>query len=67
MYDGGYWAVWVGRVVKTMGLEEMRLTAKIILGMLPSSAMTCSLDTASVFPTISLILVGLYFSTCNRV
>lgn len=37
-----------------------------MFGMLPSSAITCSLDTASVLPTISLILVGLYFSTCRE-
>jgi len=39
------------------------LTDKIILGILPSSAITWSRETASVLPTISLILTGLYFST----
>ena len=34
--------------------------------MLPSSAMTCSRDTASVFPTMSLMRVGRYFSTCTQ-
>jgi hypothetical protein len=33
--------------------------------MLPSSAITCSRDTASELPTMSRILVGRYFSTCS--
>ena len=42
--------------------KGVNLTAKIRLGMLPSRAMTWSLETASSFPTISTTLLGLYFS-----
>lgn len=38
-------------------------TARMMLGILPSRAMTCSLETASWFPTTSATLVGRYFST----
>ncbi len=38
-------------------------TARMMLGMLPSSAMTCRRDTASTLPTMSLMRVGRYFST----
>lgn len=41
----------------------MGRTARMMFGMLPSSAMTCRRDTASTLPTMSLIRVGLYFST----
>ena len=41
-------------------------TERMRLGMLPSSATTCKRATASQFPTISLMSVGLYFSTCSQ-
>ena len=43
--------------------RRRRLTARMMLGMLPSSAMTCRRDTASTLPTMSLMRVGRYFST----
>lgn len=55
-----------GRPACTAPPRTQTLTAKMMLGMLPSSAMTCSLDTASVLPTMSLMRVGRYFSTCGR-
>ena len=41
------------------------LTARMMLGMLPSSEMTCRRSTASLLPTMSFTYNGLYFSTCR--
>eukprot|EP00955_Chlamydomonas_euryale_P107838 365803-Chlamydomonas_euryale.AAC.16 len=41
-------------------------TARMRLGMLPSSAITCNRATASVLPTTSLSTCGRYFSSCGH-
>lgn len=43
--------------------ERKRDTERMMLGMLPSRAMTWSLETASSLPTMSATLLGRYFST----
>lgn len=52
---------WVGGLRRGKGAR----TARIMLGMLPSSAMTCSRATASTLPTMSVTTCGRYFSTCR--
>ena len=42
-------------------------TERMMLGMLPSSEITCKRSTASLFPTISLTYIGRYFSTCGKI
>ena len=50
-----------GRSLRVRGLG---LTARMMLGMLPSFATTCSRETASTLPTMSRMSVGRNFSTC---